>query len=71
MMQLAPFTPGEELMLPAEVASAFRVDPRTVTAWANTGTLTAIHTLIGHRRFRSSDFRAFLAGLPITIDATR
>ena len=42
----------EALLTPAEVAALFRVDPKTVTRWANTGKLTALRTLGGHRRYR-------------------
>ena len=42
----------EPLLTPAEVASMFRVDPKTVTRWAKAGKLSAIRTLGGHRRYR-------------------
>jgi excisionase family DNA binding protein len=45
----------EVLLTPAEVASLFRVDPKTVTRWAKAGKLTAIRTLGGHRRYRQSE----------------
>lgn len=51
----------EELLTPAEVAAMFRVNPKTVTRWARSGKLTAIRTLGGHRRFRASEVRKFLA----------
>ncbi|MFM1777733.1 MAG: hypothetical protein RL741_351 [Actinomycetota bacterium] len=38
-------------MTPAEVAALFRVDPKTVTRWADAGRLTAVRTLGGHRRY--------------------
>ena len=41
---------AEALLTPAEVASLFRVDPKTVTRWAKSGKLTSIRTLGGHRR---------------------
>lgn len=41
-----------ELMTPGEVASLFRVDPKTVTRWANSGKLTSITTPGGHKRFK-------------------
>lgn len=44
-----------ELMTPAEVAKVFRVDPKTVTRWANKGKLPFIKTLGGHRRFARAD----------------
>lgn len=54
----------EPLLTPGEVASLFRVDPRTVTRWANSGRLTSIRTLGNHRRFKESEVRALLAGIP-------
>ena len=56
---------GEErdpLLTPGEVAGLFRVDPKTVTRWAKAGKLTAIRTLGGHRRYRSSDVHRLLGG---------
>jgi len=43
---------AEPLLTPAEVATMFRVDPKTVTRWAKAGKLTSIRTLGGHRRYR-------------------
>jgi excisionase family DNA binding protein len=40
------------LLIPAEIAQIFRVDPKTVTRWAKSGKLKAIRTLGGHRRYR-------------------
>lgn len=54
----------EKLLTPAEVASMFRVDPKTVTRWARTGKLNSIRTLGGHRRYREGEVRALLAGVP-------
>ncbi len=54
----------ESLLTPAEVASMFRVDPKTVTRWAKTGKLTSIRTLGGHRRYREAEVRSLLAGIP-------
>ena len=48
------------LLTPAEVASLFRVDPKTVTRWAKSGKLTAIRTLGGHRRYKESEVKALL-----------
>ncbi len=55
---------AEALLTPAEVASLFRVDPKTVTRWAKSGKLTSIRTLGGHRRYREAEVRALLAGIP-------
>jgi excisionase family DNA binding protein len=48
----------EPLMTPAEAAALFGVDPKTVTRWANTGRLSSIRTLGGHRRFPQSEVLA-------------
>ncbi len=50
----------EILLTPAEVASLFRVDPKTVTRWAKSGKLTSIRTLGGHRRYKESEVKALL-----------
>src|SRR5690606_37890099 len=52
----------EPLLTRGEVASRFRVDPKTVTRWAKAGKLSAIRTLGGHRRYRESEVRALLQG---------
>src|SRR5579859_6131946 len=49
---------AEPLLTPAEVATMFRVDPKTVTRWAKAGKLTSIRTLGGHRRYRETEVRA-------------
>ncbi|HEV7195605.1 MAG TPA: BldC family transcriptional regulator [Pedococcus sp.] len=54
-------TEVEKLLTPAEVASLFRVDPKTVTRWAKAGKLNSIRTLGGHRRYREAEVRALLA----------
>ncbi len=50
----------ERLLTPSEVASLFRVDPKTVTRWAKAGKLTSLRTLGGHRRYRESEVRNLL-----------
>jgi excisionase family DNA binding protein len=57
-------TDAEPLLTPAEVATMFRVDPKTVTRWAKAGKLTSIRTLGGHRRYREAEVRSLLAGVP-------
>jgi Helix-turn-helix domain len=44
----------DDLLTPAEVATIFRVDPKTVTRWAaaKPPRLPSIRTPGGHRRFR-------------------
>ena len=53
---------GQRLLTPAEVATLFRVDPKTVTRWAAAGRIGSIRTPGGHRRFRESEVRALLDG---------
>jgi excisionase family DNA binding protein len=50
----------EKLLTPSEVATLFRVDPKTVTRWAKAGKLTSIKTLGGPRRYRESEVKALL-----------
>ena len=50
----------EVLLTPSEVASLFRVDPKTVTRWAKAGKLTSIRTLGGHRRYKESEVKALI-----------
>ncbi|MBV8931560.1 MAG: helix-turn-helix domain-containing protein [Kutzneria sp.] len=54
---------GERLLTPGEVATLFRVDPKTVTRWATAGRIGSIRTPGGHRRFRESEVKALLAEL--------
>ena len=51
---------ADQLLTPAEVARLFRVDPKTVTRWANDGKIASIRTLGGHRRFHESEIRRLL-----------
>jgi len=53
----------EVLLKPAEVASLFRVDPKTVTRWAKAGKLTSIRTLGGHRRYKESEVKSLLTSI--------
>ncbi len=54
-------------MTPAEVATLFRVDPKTVTRWADAGKLTAVRTLGGHRRYRQDEVQSLLVESSISI----
>ena len=51
------------LMSPSEVAKLFRVDPKTVIRWAESGQLTVIRTLGGHRRFQETEVLTLLEEL--------
>ena len=53
----------EKLLTPAEVASLFRVDPKTVTRWAKAGKLTSVRTLGGHRRYKASEVKDLLQSI--------
>ncbi len=55
---------SETLLTPSEVAALFRVDPKTVTRWAKAGKISSIKTLGGHRRYRESEVRKLLHGVP-------
>jgi excisionase family DNA binding protein len=67
----------DRLLTPGEVASLFRVDPKTVTRWAAAGRINSIRTPGGHRRFRESEIRELLrqdgskAAAPMTAPAPR
>jgi excisionase family DNA binding protein len=63
-MTTRTITEPSRLLTPAEVAALFRVDVKTVTRWANTGRLTTIRTLGGHRRFREDEINVVLNGGP-------
>jgi len=54
MSAVDALTDPDALLTPAEVASLFRVTPKTITRWAEAGKLPAIRTLGGHRRFPAS-----------------
>jgi len=60
----------EALLTPAEVAAIFRVDPKTVTRWANTAKLTSLRTFCGHRRYRESEVRNLLGGSVFDVSAS-
>jgi excisionase family DNA binding protein len=57
--------PMNALLTPAEVAAAFRVDPKTVTRWAKAGKLSSIRTLGGHRRYLEAEVLEKLASIPL------
>ena len=59
---------SERLLTPGEVATLFRVDPKTVTRWAASGRISSIRTPGGHRRFRETEVRELLEGNDGTAD---
>lgn len=61
MAQITPFSPEDTLLTPAEVATRFRVDSKTVTRWAQAGRLRSFKTLGGHRRYSAAEVAALLA----------
>ena len=61
MTKRPPFQ-ADSLLTPAEVAARFRVDPKTVTRWADAGRIASVKTLGGHRRYREAEVAALLTG---------
>lgn len=59
----------DALMTPGEVATLFRVTPKTVTRWAEAGKLPALRTLGGHRRFPARDVLRVRAELEARMSA--
>ena len=57
-------------MTPAEVAALFRVDPKTVTRWAEAGKLTAVRTLGGHRRYLHNEVQSLLGASALSSAGT-
>ncbi|TDD86419.1 BldC family transcriptional regulator [Actinomadura rubrisoli] len=55
------FGPGQ-LLSPGDVANIFRVDPKTVTRWANDGKLSSIRTPGGVRRFSRQQVTYLMSG---------
>lgn len=48
------------LLTPAEVAALFRVDPKTVSRWAEAGKISSVRTLGGHRRYPAEEVHRLL-----------
>ena len=62
--------PDDELLTPAQVARMFRVHPKTVTGWAQSGKLRSVRTSDGRLRFYRSDIeRAIEAGRVVDRDS--
>lgn len=59
-MTLTPNNKPDRLLKPGEVASLFRVDPKTVTRWAAKGKIPFITTPGGHKRFWLSAVKEIL-----------
>jgi excisionase family DNA binding protein len=57
-----PASPADRLLTPGEVAAMLRVDPKTVTRWAQAGKLSCMRTPGGHRRYSETEVRSFLNG---------
>jgi len=48
-----------DVMTPGEVAALCRVEPKTITRWADEGKLPFFRTIGGHRRFHRADVELF------------
>lgn len=59
-MAPTPAHPPGTLLTTAQVAARFRVDPKTVTRWANQGLLRTVRTPAGYRRFLAEDAQQHL-----------
>ncbi|WP_433469906.1 BldC family transcriptional regulator [Spirillospora sp. CA-128828] len=55
------FSPGQ-LLGPSDVAAMFRVDPKTVSRWADDGKLASTRTLGGIRRFSRQQVEHLMYG---------
>lgn len=55
-----PGPASDELLTPAEAARRLGVTPNTVTRWSRAGKISAIQTIGGHRRYRSSEIERAL-----------
>jgi excisionase family DNA binding protein len=51
---------SDELLTPAEAARRLGVTPNTVTRWSRAGKISAIQTIGGHRRYRTSEVERVL-----------
>jgi excisionase family DNA binding protein len=55
---------GDALLTPAEAAQRLGVTPNTVTRWSRAGKISAIQTIGGHRRYRTSEIERVLRHSP-------
>jgi excisionase family DNA binding protein len=60
-------TPLPNLLTTTEVATEFRVHPRTVRQWVDRGLLSAIVLPGGTKRYRREDVEAILRGEPTEV----
>jgi len=57
-----------QILTPNQVAELMMVSPATVRQWASKGSLNALTTPGGHRRFRMSDIRLFAQKKGMTLN---
>lgn len=67
-----PYEDWPDDIKPTEVALLFRVDPKTVTRWAEIGRIECHRTVGGHRRFSKEEvYRKYFDKEPPSIPAAR
>lgn len=49
---------NHDFLTPGEIANILKVDPKTVTRWAQAGRIASVQTPGGHTRIRRSDLEA-------------
>ena len=62
MMPSPDLSDVPDLLTPAQIHALWKVDPKTVWAWANAGKLTAVRTPGGTRRYYRAEVEALLNG---------
>ena len=66
-MNRADRNAASPMMTPGEVASAFRVDTRTLARWCRDGKIAYTTTIGGHRRYPRAEIMAMLEARKRTV----
>jgi excisionase family DNA binding protein len=54
-------TDSDRILSPSEAAGLFRVTPRTLRHWSDTGKVPSFRTVGGHRRYRYAELAPLIA----------